>query len=117
MSISVTLAHTTNGSVPSLPVATRTPPDSAACRAELAVRVPTGDGAVPRLAPRGALVRNGGHWAFYGIEDRRARLRAIEVSTLTDRTAEVTAGVAPGDTVIMYPSDHVHDGVRVQARN
>jgi hypothetical protein len=38
------------------------------------------------------------------------------VGTLSDRTAEVLAGVDPGDALIMYPSDQMRDGLRVKAR-
>jgi HlyD family secretion protein len=68
------------------------------------------------LVPLGALIRDSGHWAVYRIERGRARLHAIQVGTLTDRTAEVLAGVEPGDALIVYPSDQMHDGLRVQPR-
>jgi HlyD family secretion protein len=48
------------------------------------------------LAPIGALIRDDGHWAVYRLERGRARLRPIEVGTLTDRSAEIiTRAVAP----------------------
>jgi HlyD family secretion protein len=68
------------------------------------------------LAPLGALVRDNGRWAVYRLEQRRARLRPVQVGTLNDRDAEVVAGGERGDVVILYPSDQVHDGVRVQPR-
>jgi HlyD family secretion protein len=68
------------------------------------------------IAPLGALVRDGGQWAAYRIEQGRARLRPLQVGTLTDRQAEIVAGVAPGDVVIVYPSDQVRDGLRVRVR-
>jgi HlyD family secretion protein len=68
------------------------------------------------LAPLGALIRDAGHWAVYRIERGRARLRVIHVGTLSDRTAEVLAGLDPGDALIMYPSDQMRDGLRVKAR-
>jgi len=68
------------------------------------------------LAPLGALVRSRGDWAVYRIEDGRARLRAIRVGTLTDRDAEILEGVNPGDQLIVYPSDEVHDGLLVRTR-
>lgn len=68
------------------------------------------------LAPLGALVRDQGNWAVYRIEQGRARLRAIRAGTLTDRDAEVLEGVNPGDQLIVYPSDQVHDGLLVRPR-
>jgi HlyD family secretion protein len=68
------------------------------------------------LAPLGALIRDSGGWAAYRIEQGRARLRPLRAGTLTDRDAEVLAGVQPGDHLIVYPSDQVRDGQRVAAR-
>jgi len=69
------------------------------------------------LAPIGSLVRDSGRWAVYRIENGRARLRPIDVGTLTDRSAEVHDGLSAGDVVVVYPSDQVADGVRVRARS
>jgi HlyD family secretion protein len=68
------------------------------------------------LAPLGALVRDNGRWAVYRLEQHRARLRPVQVGTLNDRDAELVAGGERGDVVILYPSDQVHDGVRVEPR-
>lgn len=68
------------------------------------------------LAPLGALVRDHGDWAVYRVEQGRARLRAIHVGTLTDRDAEILDGVNPGDQLIVYPSNQVHDGLLVVPR-
>jgi len=68
------------------------------------------------LAPLGALIRNRGEWAVYRIENGHARLRQIQVGTMTDREAEVLAGVNLGDPLIIYPSDEVSDGLLVRQR-
>jgi len=69
------------------------------------------------LAPLGALIRDHGDWAVYRIENGRARLRRIQVGTLTDRDAEILGGANPGDQLIVYPSDEVHDGLLVRPRS
>jgi HlyD family secretion protein len=38
------------------------------------------------------------------------------VGTMTDRRAEVLAGLEDGDSVVVYPSDQVHEGLRVRSR-
>jgi len=68
------------------------------------------------LAPLGALVRDSGNWAVYRIEQQRAQLQPVQVGVLTDRDAEILSGLKPSDVVIVYPSDLVHDGLRVQSR-
>lgn len=66
--------------------------------------------------PLGALVRQDGDWAAFRIERGRARLTKVRVGAMTDREAEVTAGLSPGDRVVVFPSDRVRDGARVKAR-
>jgi HlyD family secretion protein len=68
------------------------------------------------LAPLGALVRDRGSWAVYRVEQGRARLRRVQVGTLTDHDAEVLSGINLGDQLIVYPSDQVQDGLRVSPR-
>lgn len=68
-------------------------------------------------APIGALVRSGGRWAVFRISGGRARLTAVQVGALTDRAAEITAGLKPGDRLVVFPSDRVRDGVGVRVRD
>lgn len=63
--------------------------------------------------PVGALFRNGSGWAVFVVEGDRARLRPIELGHRGRQAAEVLSGLQEGDTVIVYPSDAVEDGVRV----
>jgi HlyD family secretion protein len=65
--------------------------------------------------PLGALVRANGRWAVFRVTTGRARLTPIQVGAMTDREAEVVAGLASGDPVIVFPSDRIRDGVRVRA--
>lgn len=67
-------------------------------------------------APLGALVRQGGGWAVYRVVEGRARLTPVTVGALTDREAEVRAGLSTADRVVVFPSDKVRDGVRVAER-
>ncbi|MFN3523000.1 MAG: efflux RND transporter periplasmic adaptor subunit [Phenylobacterium sp.] len=66
-------------------------------------------------APLGALARADGGWAVFRVEGGKARLRRISVGAITDRDAEVLEGLAPGDVVVVFPSDKVRDGVTVRA--
>ncbi|MEO8114017.1 MAG: HlyD family efflux transporter periplasmic adaptor subunit [Phenylobacterium sp.] len=67
-------------------------------------------------APLGALVRSDGRWAVFRITDGRAHLTPVAVGALTDREAEIRGGLKPGDRVVVFPSDEVADGVRVEVR-
>jgi HlyD family secretion protein len=66
--------------------------------------------------PLGALVRKDSGWGAFTLVAGRARLKAVKVGAMTDREAEITAGLKRGDQVIVFPSDRVREGVRVRAR-
>lgn len=66
--------------------------------------------------PVAALFRRGDDWAVYVVRDGRARSTALEIGRRTDRTAEVLAGLSPGEQVILHPSDRIGDGVAVAER-
>lgn len=67
--------------------------------------------------PLGALVRADGGWAAFRVVAGRAKLTPLSIGALTDREAEVKRGLKAGDKVVVFPSDRVKDGVRVQTRD
>lgn len=66
--------------------------------------------------PLGALFRHDAGWALYKVVDDRAVLTQVQVAEADTRYRAVSAGVAEGDAVIVFPSNAVEDGVRVKAR-
>ena len=66
--------------------------------------------------PVSALFRQQEQWAVFAVVDGRARARPIRITARNSREAMVEDGLAPGDRVIVYPGDRVHEGVRVDAR-
>jgi HlyD family secretion protein len=68
------------------------------------------------IIPSGALFRVGDGWSVYVVSDGRAQRRAVELLRRSGRFAAVTAGVQPGDKVIVYPSDRIAPGVGVESR-
>lgn len=67
--------------------------------------------------PVSALFRSAGQWSVYVASvDGRAVLRAVEVGPMNDELALVRRGLAPGERVILHPSDRVRPGVRVRPR-
>jgi HlyD family secretion protein len=72
--------------------------------------------------PRSALLRdarNGGQtarWRAYVIRAGRAELRDLRIGHAGSVDAEVLAGLAEGDQVIVFPSDQVKAGSRVVSR-
>jgi HlyD family secretion protein len=67
--------------------------------------------------PLTALFRDGASWAVFADESGRARLRHVSLGETNGIEAEITAGLAAGDTVVLHPSDRVGDGVRIGARS
>ena len=68
------------------------------------------------IIPSGALFRTGENWNVYVVSDGRAQRRTVELLRRSGRFAAVTAGVQSGEHVIIYPSDRVASGIRVQMR-
>ncbi|RXH15285.1 HlyD family efflux transporter periplasmic adaptor subunit [Bradyrhizobium guangzhouense] len=68
------------------------------------------------IIPSGALFRRGESWNVYVEKDGRAELRQLELLRRSGRVAAVASGLAPGEKVIVYPSDRVAPGKRVSQR-
>jgi HlyD family secretion protein len=66
--------------------------------------------------PVGALFRQDERWAVFAIAGGRARLRTVEIGRRNDAEAEIMAGLAPGETIVLHPGDSVREGRRVIAR-
>ena len=66
--------------------------------------------------PASALFREGDGWAAFVADDGVARLRPVEIGAQNGLVAEVRAGLAPGDRVILYPSPAIADGARIAER-
>ena len=66
--------------------------------------------------PSGALFRKGDEWMTFLFEDGKAR--AVRVTTRHNNglTAEITGGLAVGQTVLLHPPDKVVDGTAVVLR-
>ncbi len=66
--------------------------------------------------PLSALFRRGDRWAVFAVDGDRARLREVELGRRGEAEAEVTAGLAEGDRVVVHPSDKLADGAKIEAR-
>jgi HlyD family secretion protein len=67
--------------------------------------------------PASALFRHEEAWAVYRVENGRAVRQAVQVGQQSGLEAELTAGLDAGQTIIVYPSEAVRDGVQVVARH
>lgn len=65
--------------------------------------------------PSGALFRSGEKWAAFVVRAGRASRQIVEIGKNNGREAQVLSGLRSNDVVVVFPSDQVQDGVRVQA--
>lgn len=68
-------------------------------------------------APVGALFRQGADSAAFVIDAERARLQVVKVARRNNLEAMVEDGLKAGDRVVVYPSDALKDGSRVEIRS
>ncbi len=66
--------------------------------------------------PTSALYRSGGVWSAFVVNEGRARSRSVEIGQRNDAHAEVLGGVAEGDRVVVFPSDKLLDGAKVEVK-
>jgi len=67
--------------------------------------------------PVGGLFRRGDGWAVFVVEDRRARLRTVELGHRNSDAGEILKGIQPGELVVLHPPDTLTDGARVVRRD
>jgi HlyD family secretion protein len=80
------------------------------------VRVVVGEARNAIRLPLGALFRHGNGWAVYKVVDGRAKLTEVQVAEADPHFRAVTAGIAEGDAVIVFPGSSVADNVRIKPR-
>ena len=66
--------------------------------------------------PVGALFRDGEGWAVFVADGQRARKRKVDVPLRNASEAWVKAGLTAGETVVVYPSDALRDGSKLEVR-
>jgi HlyD family secretion protein len=89
------------------------PPPSLGDGYRVEARIVTWEAPAVLRVPNSALFRTGSEWSVFVEEDGRARLRPVQVGHRGAAEAEITAGLAEGERVILFPSDRIRDGVRV----
>jgi HlyD family secretion protein len=66
------------------------------------------------LVPVAALFRDGEGLAVFVVEGDTARKRAVKAPRRNTTQALVEEGLQPGEQVVVYPSDALRDGARVE---
>jgi HlyD family secretion protein len=68
------------------------------------------------IVPSSALFRHNQAWAVFQVDDGKAKMRPIQVGENNGIEAEVVAGLALGDAVVLFPSASLEDGQLVNRR-
>jgi HlyD family secretion protein len=63
--------------------------------------------------PAAALFRRQGEWFVFVEDSGRARERRVAIGRRGSDFAEVQAGLAVGERVVVFPDERLHDGVRL----
>jgi HlyD family secretion protein len=84
-------------------------------RYRVEARIVVWEGANVVKVPASALFRSSEGWSVFVVDAGVARRREVQIGHQGDFDAEVTKGLAPGETVILHPSDRIGDGTRVAA--
>jgi HlyD family secretion protein len=66
------------------------------------------------LVPEAALVRDGVGWSVFVVDGDRVTSTAVEIGRRDGRRAEVLGGVGEGVQVVVYPSERLVTGARVE---
>jgi len=64
--------------------------------------------------PMSALFRRAGQWQVFAVVEGLVQLREVQIGRRNSAQAEVLAGLAEGERVVVFPSDLVLDGIAVQ---
>lgn len=81
------------------------------------VRVVVWEESAAVSVPSSALVQHAnGAWSVFVIEEGRARSRPVQVGHRTSGFVEIRSGVPTGTRVVLFPSDKIHEGVRVRSQ-
>jgi HlyD family secretion protein len=67
--------------------------------------------------PAGSLFRDGAGWAVFVVDEGHAVKRSVQSTRRNGVEALVEDGLKPGERVVVYPSDALRDGSRVDLRN
>jgi HlyD family secretion protein len=83
-------------------------------RVELRIELWTSDDVL--TVPTGAVFKADGAEAVFVVENGTAQVRQVRVGRRTGLQAQVLGGLNEGEMVVLYPSDLIESGTRVQIR-
>ncbi|HEY9605300.1 MAG TPA: HlyD family efflux transporter periplasmic adaptor subunit [Allocoleopsis sp.] len=79
-------------------------------------RIVVWDGKNVLKVPLGALFRCNENWCAFVVKEGKAQRRQVEVGHRSDFEAEVRRGLVEGEGVMLYPTEQLKDGGRVEVK-
>ncbi len=67
------------------------------------------------IAPASSLFRAGDQWHVFVAEAGRARERLVKVGQRNSTQVQILEGLKPGERVVRFPGNQLHDGARISA--
>lgn len=67
--------------------------------------------------PTSAMFRINGQWHVFVANNQTATLTAVKAGQTNGRQCQITEGLSQGDSVIVHPSDQLHDGSAIANRS
>lgn len=83
---------------------------------ELVIDVLSTDAVKVKSGARILVDRCNENWCAFGVKDRKAQRRQVAVGHRSDFEAEVRRGLVEGEGVVLYPTEQLKDGGRVEVR-
>jgi HlyD family secretion protein len=80
--------------------------------AEVTLRLPGARNVL--TVPRAALAQHGGTTGVWQVKQGRARFKPVQPGVQTADRVQVLAGLAEGDSLIVYSGKQLEDGMRVR---
>lgn len=68
------------------------------------------------VVPTGALFREGDQWSVFVDDGGTAHRRDVEIGRRNGLEAQLISGLQTGDQVVLYPSELIAEGARIEAR-
>ena len=94
----------------------RVPPAGVGDAYRLDARIVVAEKADALRVPVGTLFRREGKWTVFRVVGGRLEARGVELGLRGARDAEIVAGLAQGDEVVLYPGNDLSEGARVASR-
>ena len=69
------------------------------------------------VVPASALFRQGEEWGVFVVQEGRAKRRLVVIGHRNENKVEIVKGLSENEEVIVFPSEEIDDGTRIQSQS